>query len=166
MKRIITTVSLLVICGITNPLSGESIGQIYARGRREMQEIHANNMREFNDFCGRMMANMPSQNFYNPQMAMQQQMAAAAMLAQQLGNELRAQFQWFAVFGDAALQNNPAEFQNRIARLQQIHTLILNITGPNNFLQQLQMVINFLQNYYNQNAPRHQPIGRATPRYA
>ena len=158
---------MLAVCSVSTTISAESIGQIYARGRREVQEIHANNMREFNNFCGSMMANMPSQNFYNPQMAMQQrELAAATMFAQQIGNELRNQFAWFGTFGDMALQNNPAEFQAHIARLQQLHGLILNMTGPNDFLQQLRMVIIFLQNYYNQNAPKNQPIGRATPRYA
>jgi hypothetical protein len=84
----------------------------------------------------------------------------------QLGQELRGQIQWFANFGEAALQNNRIEYAAHLARLQQLQQAVCNVPGCGEIATNLQMVINVLQELFNQTAPQNQPIGRATPRYS
>ena len=84
----------------------------------------------------------------------------------QLGQHLQEQLLWFNNFGAIALQNNRIEYAARLVRLRQLQQAVSNLPGDRDIVIKLQMVINLLQELFNQTTPQNQPIGRATPRFA
>ena len=84
----------------------------------------------------------------------------------QLAQQIVSQIQWFGSFGEMALQNNRMEYAAHLLNLQQLQQAVCKLPGEEETAAKLQMVINFLQELFNQTAPQNQPIGRAVPRFA
>ena len=92
-----------------------------------------------------------------------------AEMGQQLGIELMELIQWFDNFGEAALIGNRLEYQARLVRLVQIRQLVANFAGNTpqgaQFLNVLGVIINVIQERFNQTAPQRNRQSDGVPRF-